>query len=156
VGPVPLNVLDRRAGKSHTLPKVKTGIPIYEHGYYNVRLVNDVYLALVYAHQLCWTAYKYGDKEPDLIRIAKRSYHLLRRKLSLWDSVLCHSATVRQYWSIVSATLRIAQGAAKLRGRPLCGNDRVVLQQRPNTLGSRIKVDTFFSEESSKGLPLYK
>lgn len=150
VSPLRPNVKDRRAGKYDCMPKAKTGIPIYKHSYNNVKLVDNLVLTFKYMHQLSWQAYKYGSKEPETLRTAKRLYYLLQRKLSLWNSILCHSNNIRYYWNVISMLMRFAHQATKLRGRPLCGNDRDgPLGPQPNTLGSRIKVITFFSEESS-------
>jgi len=145
-----MKVLDRRRGKnSRDLPKAKSGIPIKRHDYNSVTLVNNVYVALTRMHQLCWNAYGNGGSNPDLVRRAKHDYHSLRRKLSLWDNILCNSRVVRQYWSIISLTLRFALGVAMQRGRPHCGDDREQdFPARPTSSGTRIKVIAFFSEES--------
>lgn len=145
----PLSVRDRRAGNHSKLPKAKTGIPVFESGYYLVRLVTNVHLSLVYVHQLCWMAYKYGSKEPDTVRAAKQAYYHLQRKLVLWNSVLRGSVNVRHYWSDISALMRFTQKAAKLRGRSLSDNDRETERSQPVALGSRTKVIA----SSPKGAP---
>lgn len=150
VFPISPKIRDRRAGKYKSLPKAKTGIPIYKHMYNDIKLVDNLVLMLKYMHQLSWQAYMYGHKEPDTVRTAKRLYGLLGRKLSRWNSVLVHSINVRRYWNVISMLMRFTHQATKLRGRPLCGNDRDnPLGYQPNALGPRIKVLAFFSEESS-------
>jgi len=128
VGPVRPTILDRRSGSYQDLPKGKTGIPFYDLGQYSVTLVNNTWLSLVYVHQLCWNAYKYGNTDSKSLKDAKHAYYYLHRKLSQWDSVLRYSIVVQQYWSVISLTLRFAKDGAKRRGRPLCGNDRETLR----------------------------
>jgi len=62
VAPLRPKILDRRAHKYDCMPKARTGIPIYEQAYYNVKIVHNVDLALKYMHQLSWDACMYGDK----------------------------------------------------------------------------------------------
>lgn len=134
-GPVPLNILDRRAGLSHKLPRRGTGIPCKQVGWWSVELVNNVYLSLVYVHQQCWNAYRYGNTDRQSLKVAKRSYYLLQRHLLQWRDVLRHSRVVQQYWNVISTTLRFAEIGTKYRGRPLCGNDRDPFGDRPLSFG---------------------
>jgi hypothetical protein len=137
VGPLPMKILDRRRSEKSILPlSGLSGIPISKHTRYNVTMINNLWLALITMHQLSCNAYNYGDLQPDIVRAAMREYHFLRRKLLQWGSVLCDSIVVRQYWTIISLTMRLAQSLAKQKGRPLCGINRdETLSHRPLSLG---------------------
>lgn len=124
VGPVPLSILDRRAGKSHALPKARTGIQFYKHMQNNVELVQSTWTSLIYVHQLCWMAYRYGNTEPESLGSAKQQYYRLQRILFHKNSIFRSSIIVLRYWNVISVVLRFAQNVTKLRGSPLCGNDR--------------------------------
>jgi len=135
VGPLPMRILDRRRGKS-VLPLRGSGIPITKHTRYNVTMINNLWLALVTMHQLSCNAYCYGDIQPDFVSSAMREYHFLRRKLLQWRSVLSQSSVVRQYWTVISLTMRLARSIAEHKGRPLCGIDRdESLTPQPLSLG---------------------
>jgi len=135
VGPVPMSILDRRRGKS-VLPLRGSGIPIIKHTRSNVTMINNLWLSLTYMHQLSCIALRYGDTQPNLVSSAMQEYHFLRRKLLQWRSVLTHSVTVRQYWVVISLTMRLARSLAQQKGRPLCGNNRdETLSHRPISLG---------------------
>jgi hypothetical protein len=116
VGPVPLSILDRRAGRYNSLTKSKTGIPVYESGKYHVDIVNNVYLACTYAYQQCYYAYRYGSTDSESLKIAKHFYYSLQRNLSRWNKILCSSNVVQRYWRVISMTFRIAKSDTKCRG----------------------------------------
>jgi len=117
-GRISMKILDRRAGR-HAPLRMRTGIIFRKHARYNIVILNEIYLCLVYTHQLCLNACTTGA-----VKAAKQTYHDVRRAFLRWSDVLGTSQVVKQFWRVISVTLRLSERSAMQKGLPLCGNDQ--------------------------------
>jgi hypothetical protein len=131
IAPLRPEVLDRRTGEYKRIPCGKTGIKFRASGTLNdAKLLNEVYLCHLYVYQQCRDAYNTCE-----IRNATRCYHMVRKKRHQWRHILSTSSTAKQFWRVVSLTLRLAKSSAMRKGRPHCGTEHSMSDDRATPLG---------------------